>query len=571
MQCPYEPSFYVFRLQVCPFCKGLRSHLRDHLMRCGLDSHEPERTRALVNELLYDEKERKKRLVQAAFSVRQLKEYYGEQWVGAADALRSVGVIVHDEGVDSNFKTELSFDSFLATQSLQFVRDETHLEVKVASSSNDTSNDLASKRNVYESRGVNTSPWKPEPVGRNSYRVSESLPDNTGVSETDSSVEIADAECASASLQPIDKTDGSTVGSSSQGIPWHCASVTFTLPDDTDAFRESLAKALDALDWDIISDQSKWLEQKYGLGIKSNLAYNTDYYKLFDDFTAAVDGKLQIDLIGALRNMPGMPEIEHRERSLLHLIVAVSKLALPYISDTSGLPCAEESPNVLRRRTVNRPSVFSDESSDDSPPRKRRRDVRTSPRMDSCESGLSPSLKQTANPVKRSPRSPAKLDLNTRSSVHHSQGTAAEAVLLENPDTDLDSVTEQELVHLKLARANISLGLTMMDSLLSKASDTSASSGRLVGYRSEKIASRSTDHQKTSLLRPALKTQIAEYERDEAKADTLAENNPVSNLQRYSISAHINTSENTVSNSERSNPSVLPDKSTARPQHCVIL
>ena len=550
--------------------------MRDHLRRCGLDSHAPDRTRALVNELLYDEKERKQRLVQAAFSVQQLKEYYGEQWVGAADALRSVGVIVHDEGMDSNFKTELSFDSFLATQSLQFVRDETHLEVKVASSSNDTSNDLVSKCNIYESRGVNTSPWKPEPVARNSSHVSESLPDNTGVAETDSSVEIADAECASASLQPIDETDGSTVGSSSQGIPLRCASVTFTLPDDTDAFRESLAKALDALDWDIISDQSKWLEQKYGLGIKSNLAYDTDYYKLFDDFTAAVDGKLQIDLVGALRNMPGMPEIEHRERSLLHLIVAVSKLALPYISDTSGLPCAGESPNVLRRRTVKRASVFSDESSDDSPPRKRKRDVRTSPRMDSCGSGLLPSLKQTADPVKRSPRSTAKLDLNTRSSVHHSQGMAAEAVLLENPDTDLDSVTEQELVNLELARANISLGLKMMDSLLSNASDTFASSGRLVGHRSEKIArrhfiSRSTDHQKTSLLRPALKTQIAEYERDEAKTGTLAEDNPVSTIQRHSISAQSNTSANTVSNSERSIPSVLPDKSTARPQHCVIL
>ena len=120
--------------------------------------------------------------------------------------------------------------------------------------------------------------------------------------------------------------------------------VPFTLPDDTDAFREAFSKAGNALDWDSISEESRWFERNYGICIKTNLADKTLYYTLFEEFTEAIDSKLQISLIDVLKNTPGMPAIEHTERELLHVLFAVYNLTLPYISDTSNLPCSETNP-----------------------------------------------------------------------------------------------------------------------------------------------------------------------------------------------------------------------------------
>ena len=98
------------------------------------------------------------------------------------------------------------------------------------------------------------------------------------------------------------------------------------------------------MDWDSISEESRWFERNYGLCIKTNLADKTSYYTFFEEFTEAIDSKLQISLIDVLKNTPGMTAIEHTERELLHVLFAVYNLALPYISDTSNLPCSETNP-----------------------------------------------------------------------------------------------------------------------------------------------------------------------------------------------------------------------------------
>ena len=43
-------------LQLCPVCHELKSHLRDHVMRCGLERHEPTRNGIELVKILDDEK-----------------------------------------------------------------------------------------------------------------------------------------------------------------------------------------------------------------------------------------------------------------------------------------------------------------------------------------------------------------------------------------------------------------------------------------------------------------------------------------------------------------------------------
>ena len=229
----------------------------------------------------------------------------------------------------------------------------------------------------------------PEPVASTSSFAPGSLPDDT---ESVASTSLA-AE------------DGDT------SLP----SVLFSLPDDTDAFRDEFLLARDELDWDSVIEQSRWLEQKYGLGIKTNLNDQTSYFTLFEDFTNAVDAKLQISLIETVKLSPGMPTINHTERELLYVLVAVYNLALPYIIDHSNLPRSEDTPpppRTAKRRA--RVIVSSDEESDSSPvtetPRKKQR-LRTSPRggltrIDYSETALSPPLKWEETHLKGSHISP---------------------------------------------------------------------------------------------------------------------------------------------------------------------
>ena len=104
--------------------------------------------------------------------------------------------------------------------------------------------------------------------------------------------------------------------------------------------------------------------QKYGLGIKTNFYDQTSYFTLFEDFTTAIDAKLQISLIETVKNSPGMPTINHTERELLYILVAVYNLALPYVTDTSNLPRSEDTPHAAKQRA--RVIVSSDEESDSS-------------------------------------------------------------------------------------------------------------------------------------------------------------------------------------------------------------
>ena len=143
-------------------------------------------------------------------------------------------------------------------------------------------------------------------------------------------------------------------------------SVPFSLPDYTDAFRDEFLLARDKLDWDSVIEQSRWLEQKYGLGIKTNFYDQTSYFTLFEDFTTAIDAKLQISLNKTVKNSPGVPSINHTERELLYILVALYNLALPYVNDTSNLPRSEDTPPHAAKRRA-RVIVSSDEESDSSP------------------------------------------------------------------------------------------------------------------------------------------------------------------------------------------------------------
>ena len=112
----------------------MKSHLRDHLLRCGLDGGDPNRTKGVIDNLLHLEKIRKGNLCGYSRSIQQLKDYYGDQWVVAADALREAGVPVYAEaGIDSNLVTELDFDAYITGQGIQFTRSEQHLHVGLAS------------------------------------------------------------------------------------------------------------------------------------------------------------------------------------------------------------------------------------------------------------------------------------------------------------------------------------------------------------------------------------------------------------------------------------------------------
>ena len=505
---PYEPSFCVFRLQVCPFCHDMKSHLRDHLLRCGLDGDEPNRTKAVIDNLLHLEKIRKGNLCGYSRSIQQLKGYYGDQWVVAADALREAGVPVYAEaGIDSNLVTELDFDAYITGQGIQFTRSEQHLHVGVASTG---VADRVAISNDCTSRGVNTSPLRNERIaGENESRDASTSPLRDGPVVSTSSIAAGSlsvdpepvastSSLAPGSLpddpEPVASTSylapekfrvlNTVVASDESRVPdsphpggsvvaedgdTGLPSVPFTLPDDTDAFRDEFIKARDELDWNSVIEQSRWLERKYGLGIKTNLADQTSYFTLFEDFTNAVDAKLQISLIDVVRNSPGMPEIEHTERELLHVLVAVYNLALPYISDTSNLPRSQDTPpRAVKRRA--RIIVSSDEESDSSPiketPRKKIR-LRTSPRknlthIDYSETALSPPLKRVADsPEGKPPKSPKSAPLTTGKGgvpINRRVGLEAEAALQETPSIELHPNKKMELVKAKLANVSIAVG-----------------------------------------------------------------------------------------------------------------
>ena len=108
---------------------------------------------------------RKERLCGHLLSIQQLKDYYGDQCVGAAYALHVAGVQVHEESGPSSLATELSFDAFLSTQGIQFARSERHLHVELAF--NATSSDRAdcfARSTVCKIRGIITSPLRTERV-----------------------------------------------------------------------------------------------------------------------------------------------------------------------------------------------------------------------------------------------------------------------------------------------------------------------------------------------------------------------------------------------------------------------
>ena len=112
----------------------MKSHLRDHLLRCGLGSDEPYRTKAVIDGLLHLEKKRKANVCGYSRSILQLKDYYGDQWVVAADALRQAGIPIYSDAAigsnfDDNLVTELDFDGFLTGQGIQFTRSEQHFHV----------------------------------------------------------------------------------------------------------------------------------------------------------------------------------------------------------------------------------------------------------------------------------------------------------------------------------------------------------------------------------------------------------------------------------------------------------
>ena len=545
----------------------MKSHLRDHLLRCGLDGDEPNRTKGVIDNLLHLENKRKGNLCGYSRSIQQLKDYYGNQWVVAADALRKAGVPVYAEaGIDSNLVRELDFDAYITGQGIQFTRSEQHLHVGVASTG---VADRVAISNDCTSRGVNTSPLRneriagknesrdastspvrdgpvvstssiapgslpddPEPVASTSSLAPGSLPDDPEPVASTSSLApgslpddpepvASTSSLAPGSLpddpEPVASTSSlapgslpddpepvastsylapeksrarnTVVASDESRVPdspypggsvvaedgdTSLPSVPFTLPDDTDAFRDEFIKARDELDWNSVIKQSRWLERKYGLGIRTNLADQTSYFTLFEDFTNAVDAKLQIRLIDVVRNSPGMPEIEHSERELLHVLVAVYNLALPYISDTSNLPRSEATPpRAVKRRA--RIIVSSDEESDSSPiketPRKKIR-LRTSSRknltrIDYSETALSPPHKRVADSSEgKSPKSPKSAPHKKTSltpdiggvPINRRVGLEAEAALQETPSIELPPNKKMELVKAKLANVSIAVG-----------------------------------------------------------------------------------------------------------------
>ena len=582
----------------------MKSHLRDHLLRCGLGSDEPHRTKAVIDDLLDLEKKRKAMVFAYSRSVLQLKDYYGDQWVVAADALRQARIPVYSDAdigsnFDENLVTELDFDGFLTRQGIQFTRSDLYFHAGPAPIGVAHRGAISSTC-TYTSRGVNTSPVRNErvagkslkrgastpslrdgPVVSTSSIALGSLPVSTSVASTSSfapgsppvsssvtststftswsqhvstsvastssfapgsqivSTSVASTSSYAPGSQPVSTSVASTssfapgslpplpslpddpdlytlslapekftalisgvagsflddpepVASTSSFAPGSLPddtetvastslaaedgdtslpSVLFSLPDDTDAFRDEFLLARDELDWDSVIEQSRWLEQKYGLGIKTNLNDQTSYFALFEDFTNAVDAKLQISLIETVKNSPGMPTINHTERELLYVLVAVYNLALPYIIDHSNLPRSEDTPppppRAAKRRA--RVSVSSDEESDSSPvtetPRKKQR-LRTSPRgglprIDYSETALSPPLKREADsPKGKSHKSSPRIKTPGRVGVpiNLRVGAEAEAAVAEDPTIELESNVQSQLVKSRLAKVNIAVG-----------------------------------------------------------------------------------------------------------------
>ena len=639
----YEPSFCAFRLQVCPFCHDMKSHLRDHVLRCRLGSSDAtHRTREQIDDILDLEKKRKARIEAYSRSVLQLKDYYGDQWVVAADALRQAGIPVYSDAdigmnCDENLVTELDFDGFLTRHGIQFTRSARHFHAGPAPTG------VANRAAISStSRGVNTSPVRnervagknlkrgastpslrdgpvvstastssfapgPQPVSTSVASTSSNAPGlppvSTSVASTSSSTpgsqpvstSVASTSSNAPGLPPVStsvaSTSSSTPGSQhvstsvastssfapgSQPVSTSVAStssfapgslpplpslpddpdlhtlslapekftalnsgiddpetvastssfaqgslpddtetvastslaaedgdtslpsVLFSLPDDTDAFRDEFLLARDELDWDSVIHMSQWMEKKYGLGIKTNLNDQTSYFALFEEFTNAVDAKLQISLIETVKNSPGMPTLDHTERELLVVLVAVYHLAFPYIIDHSNLPRSDATPpppppridhsNLPRSDATPPPPpraakrrarviVSSDEESDRSPvtetPRKKQC-LRSSPRgglprIDYNETALSPPLRREADsPKGKSNKSSPRIKTPGRVGVpiNLRVGREAEAALAEDPTIELESNVRSQLVKKRLQKMNISVGCEKTKHLL---------------------------------------------------------------------------------------------------------
>ena len=201
----------------------MKSHLRDHVLRCGLGSDATHRTRAEIDDILDLEKKRKAMIEAYSRSVLQLKDYYGDQWVVAADALRQAGIPVYSDAdigmnCDENLVTELDFDGFLTRQGIQFTRSARHFHAGPAPTG------VANRAAMSStSRGVNTSPVRNERVaGKNLKRGAStpSLRDGPVVS-------TASTSSFAPGPQPVSTSVAST-SSNAPGLPPVSTSVAST-------------------------------------------------------------------------------------------------------------------------------------------------------------------------------------------------------------------------------------------------------------------------------------------------------------------------------------------------------
>ena len=254
----------------------MKSHLRDHLLRCGLGSDEPHRTKAVIDHLLDREKKRKANVFTYSRSVLQLKDYYGDQWVVAAYALRQAGIPVYSDAAigsnfDENLVTELDFDGFLTRQGIQFTRSDLHFHAGPAPTGVAHRGAISSTC-TYTSRDVNTSPVKNERVaGKNLKRGAStpslrdgpvvstssialgSLPVSTSVASTSSyapgsqpiSTSVASTSSFAPGSQPVSMSVASTSSNApgSQPVSTSVASTSSFAPGRGGSFTLQTAKA----------------------------------------------------------------------------------------------------------------------------------------------------------------------------------------------------------------------------------------------------------------------------------------------------------------------------------------
>ena len=101
----------------------LKSHLAQHLMRCGFKVEEVGRTRIECDVLVAAEKSHKESLGFLSMRVQELQRVYGEQWAIIAEALRRCGVPVHTGfGWDKRLDTEERLDTYLTSVNMRIDR-----------------------------------------------------------------------------------------------------------------------------------------------------------------------------------------------------------------------------------------------------------------------------------------------------------------------------------------------------------------------------------------------------------------------------------------------------------------